>query len=322
MVQEIQYHLMEAPNGISGAGMSGQVTVTSILNAIQDARNRFVLDARFPLSVHGVFTPAPPPAGMVSYPQTSVYVHRASWIDASSLKWTNLWREDSWAMDKGNPTWTVKSVLTPQSFSEAENSPLKLQISPPPRNTGGLEALTVDSLTMNLADPNATFNIPDEWIHAVKYSALAKILRADSQIYDPLRASFAEKRYSQSVQFARDAKSILRLLCNNVPLNMDPISAVDSAYPYWRNAVGKPFVAGCLYDLLGFNPPDTVYGIAADVVQSAPLPSAGINGFMPIGEEDLDIIKSYALNYLMIKCGGNEFKESITFYDDFLSAVS
>ena len=48
MVSDIQYMLLEAPGGISGAGMSGQVTIASILQSIFDARNRFVRDAHIP----------------------------------------------------------------------------------------------------------------------------------------------------------------------------------------------------------------------------------------------------------------------------------
>jgi hypothetical protein len=60
MTQEIQYLLLEAPNGISGVGMSGQVSVSTILSAIQRARNRFALDSKIPLSIHRTQASTPP----------------------------------------------------------------------------------------------------------------------------------------------------------------------------------------------------------------------------------------------------------------------
>ena len=70
MVQDIQYMLLENPSGIAGTGMSGQVSIGDILNAIQDARNRFVLDAHLPISVHSAFA-TPASSGLVTFPQTS-----------------------------------------------------------------------------------------------------------------------------------------------------------------------------------------------------------------------------------------------------------
>ena len=102
LTQDIQFALLEAGNGISGAGMSGQISVQSILQSIQRARNQVVIDARFPYSYTAVFA-SPGPSGQVSFPNTSVYVHRASWQDALSGAWTNLWRDDSWGSGRTRP---------------------------------------------------------------------------------------------------------------------------------------------------------------------------------------------------------------------------
>ena len=44
--------------------------------------------------------------------------------------------------------------------------------------------------------------------------------------------------------------------------------------------------------------------------------------FLPIGDENLDDILSYVANYLTLKCGGNEFKSTMTNYDQFMKAVA
>jgi hypothetical protein len=266
------------------------------------------------------FASGPPPVPPVPIP-APIFVHRASWQDAFSGIWTNLWREDAWSVDRANPLWTVEPGM-PREYSEAELSPLQLQLSPPPANAGSLEIITVDPLLIDITNPSATFNLPDEWIHAVKWAALAEILSSDSQINDPLRAKYAEHRYQQSVTFARDARSILRTLVNNIPLPLDSLASIDAGNPFWRNSSGPPSLAGVLYDfLIPVDVPDQAYGVTSDVVESAPIPLTPAS-FLPIGEEDLAHIVDYALHVLLFKCGGDEFTSTMSLYDGFMNAIA
>ena len=325
MVQEIQYHLLEKPS-MTGVGMSGQISIQAILNAINYARDRFVLDARIPLTYHAVLGSPPPPDGMISFNQNSVYVHRTSWQDTFSSVWTSLWREDGWSLDKNNRLWTV-TPGTPNSYSEAENSPLKLQLSPPPLNTGAVEAFTVDSLLVPLTSGSQTFQVPDEWVHAIKYCALARLLSTENQLKDMVRAEYADKRYQQSIEFTKDARSIIRVLCNSIPLPIDAITSLDAGKPYWRNQTGPPRIGGVMYDVLALSPgiSDSTYGIAVDVVQAAPLPTYNASSAtdnIQMGQEDLEYLTRYVVHYLSFKCGGNEFKSSMGEYDSFMQGVS
>ena len=321
MVQDLQFALLENPSGVSGTGMSGQVDVESITNAIQVAHNRFLVDAHLPLNVHTTFASPPPPDGMVAFDQHSVYVHRASWQDVASGAWNNLWREDAWSVDKANQLWTLQPG-SPLEYSEAENAPLKLQLIPPPVNEGVMDALTVDSAILDVTNPNATFGIPDEWIHAVKYGALSFLLSGESQIKDAMRADYAEKRYQQAADFAKDARSVIRLLVDGVPLPLDSLAAVDAGDPYWRNRPGRPQTAGAVYDMVVISPgvPDRQYGCTADVVQSAPLPFGP--GYIQLGAEELDAITGYVIHILSFKCGGTDFKSGWGDYDSFMQAVA
>lgn len=326
MVREIQLMLLEPANGLSGVGMSGQVSVSSILAAIQNSRNRLVMDAAMPLSVHNPYISPVPPDGLVHFPQSSVFVHRVSWQDSVSGLWANLWRQDAWAFDKSTLDWPT-NPSTPQAYSEAELSPLQLQLYPLPLNSGILEALTVDSLLMDLTDPTALFNVPDEWIHAIKYSALAMLLNSDSQLNDPMRAQYAEKRYQQSVKMARGAKSIIRATVNLAPLQVDSMAAVDAGDPYWRNRQGIPQMIGILYDI-AIVIPGTItssVGLSLDVVTPAPLPypaNVDLNHFFQVGPEDINNIKKYVTHLLMFKCGGKEFTNTMPDYDSYMSNVA
>jgi hypothetical protein len=321
MVQEIQYMLLENPSGIAGTGMSGQTTITDILNAIQDALNRFLLDAHLPISVHSSFA-SPNSGGLTVFPQSSVFVHRVSWQVTSTTTWTNLWRSDEWDVDRSNPEWTTQPG-TPQVYSEAALAPLQLQLIPAQNAAGSLEALTVDSVILNLSSGASTFGIPDEWIHAVKYAALSQLLSSESQINDPLRAQYAESRYRQAIAFAKDARSIIRIICNSLPLNIDSLFNIDAGYPYWRNQINPPEMAGILYDIFCPVPaiPDRTYASTVYMSQSAPIP---INGgdYIQMGEEDIDNLKKYVTHYLTFKCGGKDFTSTMPDYDAYMKNVS
>lgn len=324
LTQEIQFACFEPANGISGAGMSQQVSIGNILAAIARARNRWVIDSHQPYSILSSRTIAPPPGGLVSFDQSVVYVHRAGWLDVGPGgpgRWTNLWREDSWSVDHGNPLWTIEPSA-PTQYSEAELAPLEVQLSPGPTNEGQLEILAVESLALDLTNPAQTFAVPDEWVHALKYAALSDLWSTQSQIYDPLRAQYAESRYTQLVQFAQDARSLLRVLVNGVPLALDSLAALDAGQATWRNQAGVPSVAGSLYDLFALNTiPSQTYGVTCDVAAVAPYPVSP-GQFIPVGIEDLDTILNFATHLLTLKCGGKEFTATLVFHDQFLAAAS
>ena len=319
LVRQMQFMLLEAPS-FTGAGGSGQITVTDILNAIQRGRDQFVIDVQFPYAVHlNTDFSVIAPDGLVQLPDTTIYLHRLTFQDSTSGAYSNLWREDAWATDHNNQLWTLEPG-TPQAFSQSENSPLTAQLIPAPVNAGGLEAVTVDSLQMDLTKPATTLGIPDEWVYGIMYSALADIFSA-GQTADPLRFTYCDTRYSQIVDAARMARSVIRLQLNGVPLPVDTLAAIDAGNPYWRNHPAKPQMAGILYDLIAVaNIPDTGYSILADVVQAAPIPA---NTSLPIqiGPEDVDVILKYAMTTLLVKCGGQELEACYPGLDDFTKAV-
>ncbi len=325
LTREIQFALLEAANGISGVGMSGQVSITNILQAVQRARNRFVIDSRLPYSATVSAPGVPPPNGLVQFDQSVVYLHRAAWQDYGSGgnpgAWTNLWREDAWQVDHGSPRWTVEPG-SPVQYSEAELAPLMVQISPAPTNSGALEILGVLSKTLDLTNPAETFGLPDEWIHAVKYAALADLYGPNSQIYDPMRGGYCEQRYTQALEFTKTARSLIRILVNGVPLGIDSLAALDAGFPAWRNQIDSPQLAGTLYDILAFSSqvPGSA-GVTCDVVQSAPIPVLA-GDFIPLGEEDLGPLTDYCTHVLTIKCGGKELSSTMGDYDNFARACA
>jgi hypothetical protein len=320
IVTQIQYMILENPSGIAGTGMSGQIDIGSILDAVKRARNDFIIDAGFPFTIHpAVDFAVISPDGLIQLPNTISLLHRLSFLDSTSGSYTNLWREDAWAADHNNRNWTVEPA-TPTCFSQSESSPLTVQLIPSPINAGSLEAVTVDTLEIDTSNPNATFGIPDEWIHAILYGALADLFSA-GQMDDFTRFQYCNTRYEQAIDAAKMAKSVIRLQLNGTPLPIDSLASIDAGMPYWRNQAGRPQMAGVLYDLVAFaGIPDGTYGVMADVVQSAPIPTSGSDP-VPLGTEDIPEIINYCVTLLTLKCGGNEFSETLSGYDSFLKSA-
>lgn len=317
ITKEIQAALLEAANGVSGVGMSGQITVAAIIDSVQEARNLFVLDTHIPLSYHWPITNTSQ-SGIITLPDSSVYLHRLAWQDTNG-QWTPLWRQDAWALDYALPDWTT-TPNTPKSYSESELAPLMVQLAPPPLAAGTLEAFTADSIALASVD-TTPLNLPNEWVHAVKYKALSILLSSSSQLNDPIRAQYCQKRYEQYMELARNAISIIRVLVNNSPMPLDSLSNYDAANPYWMNTVGPPDAAICMYDWVAIVPAqlDQLYGVSVDVTPSSPLPTP--TQYMPVGLEDLPNIEKYVRHTLTFKCGGKEFTNTMSEYDSYMRAV-
>lgn len=325
IVQDLQYALQEPPSpdgAITGTQMTQQITLDALLNSIRLARNRFVWDSRLPLTIHHNFAPAGPGNDLVTYPGTTMYVRKLYWQDTYSGVWTTLQREDQWAVDRSVPWWTL-TPGRPNVYSESEISPLTLQLIPPPDNVGMLEAVTVDSINVDASNPVATLGIPDEWVYAVKYAALAHLLNGENSMRDETRAQYAEQRYQQALQFASDFPYITAVRAANVPLPMDSLSQLDFSQPLWRNYTGYPQNCATLYDILVFNPgmAPSANGISVDAVTPAPLPVAPTD-YIQLGEEQMEHLTQYVCHVLRFKCGGQEFTSSMASYDAFMEAAN
>lgn len=320
LVEDIQYMSLENPGGVSGTGMSGQIGIQAILQSISKACNRFFVDACIPYSVNQSVPSPAPNSSIVNLPQNCVIVHRCMWQDTQTGTWYPLWRQDAWAQDRAFPNWTTNPDW-PRVFSESEISPITLEVYPAPNNTGKLEAITVDSQEVDLSNSNQVLFLPNEWVHAIKYCALADLFSNESQCVDVVRATYAEARYKQALEMTKAARSIIRATAMNTPLPIDSMAAMDAGQMYWRNQSGPPVVGSVLYDILVVSPmPDNSYPITVDMCITAPIPQSGAD-FVNLGKEEIRAILFYAAHVLTFKCGGSEFQNTFDNYDDFMRSI-
>lgn len=319
LTKEIQYHLLEPANGVSGASMTDQFTIGQITAALKRLRNQFVLDTRLPQTFAAAATISPP-IDTIQLDNSVGLITRAAWTDAVTGIVTPLRRSDTFAAQAYQPIWNL-TPAKPYAYSQAERMPGTMMLIPPPLASGSAHLTYVETLNLTIAD-GTSFAVPDEFAWAVKYGALQEVLSTNSQGYDPIRSRYCAERYKAAIEMAKERRSILRVRSNDVPLSLATLADLDSGKPYWQTGTGAPKVAACAYDLLAFyRVPSTVYSITCDVVKTAPLPAAA-GDYIQVGREELPYIFDYCRHILMLKIGGTEFVQSMPLYDNFLKGAA
>jgi hypothetical protein len=318
LTKQIQYHLIEPPNGVTGSGMSTQFSIDQILSSLSRKRNEFVLDSRLPLT-SATLASSFPPDGRVQLDQAISLIARASWTDGPTTVITPLYREDEFSAQHLIPDWN-NNPNKPIAYSLTETQPTTLQLVPPPLSSGALNLIYVNTLTLDpLADPSP-FLVPDEFSPAIKWASLYELLSTESEGYDPIRAKYCLERYNAIVDSTSLHRSIFNVRLNDVPLSLDTLNNLDAAYPFWQNKRGRPTIAATAYDILALaDPPNSIYGLSVDVVRSAPISySLAPASYIQLGREDMPYIFDYCRHALSFKLGGDEFTSTMPLYDNFL----
>src|SRR6185312_2298821 len=315
IVREIQYHLSEASNGVSGVGMTAQFTISEIIAAVNRARNQVAIDARMPISLDSKLPVQSPPYGRQTLADDIIFLHRASWTDSNN-KTTALNRSDLYAQDSYNWQWNTKPG-NPISYSVSDNPPLTIQLYAPPVASGLLNILSVKSLDLSAPDNTTTLGLADEITPAVKYLALADLVTTDGVTANPLLAQYCNQRYQQIISLARQQRSVIHAMLNGVNIPITPLSTIDYILPHCETQRRTPQFCGVLYDFIAFCPvSNTTRAASLDVVQSAPVPNDDLD-YIQLGVEEINAISDYCQHYLSIKLGGEEFTSTFQSFDKF-----
>jgi hypothetical protein len=316
LTKEIQYHLLEPANGVSGSGMTDQFTIAQVTNALIRYRNQLVIDSRIPLTFGTV--PVSAPAGnRIVLDQTIALITRAAWIDGTTGIVTPLRRTDSFAAQSLSPIWNL-NPSKPYGYSQAEAMPGTMALVPPPLASGTAHLTYAATIPLTVS-AGTLFAVPNEFALAIKYGALYDILSTNSQGYDPIRSKYCAERYRAAVELAAMHRSVMEVRSNDALLSLSTLADMDNGKPFWQTGFGAPQIAACAYDLLAFyRVPNNVYSITCDLVQSAPLPAP----YIQLGSEELSYIFDYCRHILQLKLGGVEFVQSMPLFDNFLKGAT
>jgi hypothetical protein len=306
VVAEMQIMFMEpvSPTAWTGTDM---FTLDQLVQAVQRRHDQFLLETAVTIDRIYPVVGAISLEGRMDLPQTVADVRRVSWVDNGTLDRTQLWRRDEWGARSQQFNWTLTPSDPPTGYSMSLTPPLGIQLIPPPSNAGHLDVLAVlNGPTLDTA-LNTLISIPDDYVWALKYGAMADLLGQEGQARDHSRTKYCEERWKQGVALASLEPFIFNVMVNNVPVPVTNLQGLDSNAAGWENGTGTPDMAAAYRDMLTLNPiPDGVYGITADILRPAPIPALP-GDFVMLGPEQLDVILDYAHHIAAFKEAGAEF---------------
>lgn len=195
VMQQIQNVMIEPPDGGATwpSGLWGQAEVVSYLNQRQ---NKFLKDTHFQFGIADI--PATSGVQIYDLPDDWINSIRVLWIDgAGNVK--ELTRSDTWEADHGMVNWS-DTPGTPELFFDG-GKPITLRVMPAPDQDGTLQIHYVPYAAL-LTGGGELMTLPDEFVPAVKYGALADMFTKVARAQDP-RAKYCAQRFNMGVEVAR-----------------------------------------------------------------------------------------------------------------------
>lgn len=231
-----------------------------------------------------------------------------------------MFPEDSWAEQSFQQNYLQLPAGTPLTYLLSTEPPIAFDVDRPPGAAGQYELLTVEAGQVLSTTAPSTFTIPNDWIHLIKWGALADLLGRESNAKDVLRAKYCEQRYRMGLSLLSTASALLTLRIANTVLQIDSVRDADLYRTTWEaEAQKKPdmaFHSGL--NLIGLaSTPDGVYSLTATVVENAPMPANDTSN-LQVAREDLDAVLDYAQHIASFKLGGTEFLSTASLFERFL----
>lgn len=206
LLNEIQYHLMEEPNG--GASFnSGLWSVAEVLAYLNNRISRFLMETG--CMQFRITQPVTPfPAEFENLPEDLIDLRRLAFDDGFG-DINGLARGDSLQADLSSATpWEVSGSGTPSFYTQIPEESLEIRLVPNPgQNAPGDPPALLDIIYVKdfpaVTNDCSIMPIPDEWSAFVKWGVIADMLAKEGEANDPKRAQYAEQRYQDGVQLAR-----------------------------------------------------------------------------------------------------------------------
>jgi len=166
---------------------------------------------------------------------------------------TAIYAESSWDADEAIDIFDVHAAS------------LSFDTDASPSFGGSYELLTVEAggALSFTSIPPSTFTIPDDWIHVIKWGALADLFGRQSNAADPLRQSYCEQRYQMGLKLLMDAPALLAMRVNNVPTQISSVRGADLYNTSWEGADQSS--------------PREIYHAGLNLVALSPPPDSGVN---------------------------------------------
>jgi len=197
VLDELQQHLLEGVD--SGVTVqSGLWTPAELLDALNDRQVRFLEDTLLLVS----------PATLLTTPNVLRHDYPSDWICSYDVayrnadnEWNELAKADGYEADNSSAfEWPIE-LGPPLLYTDGELPTLQIQIMPASLDAGVIYILYTANPT-ELTGAGTAFTVPDEFVPAVKWGALADLLGKVGRGADPERSQYCESRYQEGVAAA------------------------------------------------------------------------------------------------------------------------
>jgi hypothetical protein len=331
IASDLEYALLE-PQSTDFLSWSGteQFSVSSLQQAIQRARDQFLLATMMVLTNQEILT-ASPPISRVSLPTDLLDLQRVA-SKSISGNYRILQEEDEFSLGAYSPSWNLASVTTlqqPDYYSEILEALLTIQLAPIATDITSLDLLYIAvGPILDLTSASATavkLGVPEAFTWVIKYGALYELLGPHTQNHDPIRAQYCKLRWEEGIQLAKLYSSVLNAEINGVQANISTLAELDQYTWNWMNTRSSTpnTIAVASWNLLALSPVpnDTTASIVIDYLCNPILPVIDAD-ILQIDQAYYPIILDYARHIAMFKKGGQEFSQSQQGYDRLVQAAS
>ena len=245
-----------------------------------------------------------PPVGEIS-----ISTFNSSVPISSNGQGITLYRDDTIANEFYEPPLYQLSAGTPQTFSLSSEPPLSWDVDIPPDQAGSYEAIILKAGAPFNPPTPTLINVPNDFVWALEWGALADLLGRESEATDRERAAYAMKRYQDGLQLIQKAPWIELGKVDGAAVSIDSIYAADRYDPEWdSNPTGfGPMIVSGGVDFFGS---PVGHGVGATVLGNAPILDS-TSTYVQISRADADIMFDLAQSRASFKMGGGEWKAAL-----------
>lgn len=303
---EIEYMLSEPPTGGTWTGTT-QFTIDDLSEALQHRRDEMLETSNCNQSLLANIA-LTPNTRRTALPDTVIDVARARYIPTGGSP-SILYRDDTVALEFYQVPLYQLNAGTPQTFSLSSEPPLYWDVNIPPAQPGTYEAVVLESGAA-FAPPAATsIGIPDDFVWALEWGALADLLARESEATDHERAAYCLRRYQDGMNLLLKTPWIMLGSVGGVATSVDSIAAMDRYTPGWDSnptTFGPVIVAGGI----DFFAAPTGSATGVTVLGNAPVPVLDTD-YVQVSRSNWDAVLDLAQFFAVFKLGGAEFQQGL-----------
>lgn len=226
-----------------------------------------------------------------------------------------------WAADLAQMQATAfagwPEVGRPKSYVTSYTPILATDIYPPARTQATMRCDVVRAgVGLDPGVAASTLGFPDDASWIVKYAAMDDLVGGDGLGRAPALSQYAEQRWTEALRDLAGYQSVVWASVGGRRVTVSSLAQLDAQRPAWQQSEGAPRSLHLLnWNRVAVNPvPDGEYVIELEVVRKAPIPTSD-DDYVQVGREQLDALLDYAQHVAMIKCQGQEFRESFALYE-------